>query len=240
MWAQFTLYYPHRETMTDESNSPPVCIDNQEYVNRFYREEMYRHFAVLKLWVNPANRELVELYREHVEKHNQKNDATEFNDSGFDLFVPGKRTFTRPYVSQFLDLEVKAEMVYTDLTITHIQQTEGETDSAEKDRMVGVAGVSYGVGYYMYPRSSISKTPLMLANHTGIIDSGYRGNLLAAVRYLPENPDDVFELAEHTRLFQLCHPQLCPIYVVLVEEHELTKTERGAGGFGSTGLTGAV
>ena len=32
----------------------------------------------------------------------------------------------------------------------------------------------------MYPRSSIYKTPLRLANNTGIIDSGYRGNLMGA------------------------------------------------------------
>ena len=36
-------------------------------------------------------------------------------------------------------------------------------------------------GYYMYPRSSISKTPLRLANSVGIIDNGYRGHLIAAV-----------------------------------------------------------
>ena len=36
------------------------------------------------------------------------------------------------------------------------------------------------IGYYLYPRSSISKTPLILANSVGIIDSGYRGNIKAA------------------------------------------------------------
>ena len=35
--------------------------------------------------------------------------------------------------------------------------------------------------YYVYPRSSISKTPLRLANSVGIIDSGYRGELMAVV-----------------------------------------------------------
>ena len=38
--------------------------------------------------------------------------------------------------------------------------------------------------YFVFPRSSLSKTPLMLANHTGIIDSGY-SNIKAAFRYLP-------------------------------------------------------
>ena len=35
------------------------------------------------------------------------------------------------------------------------------------------------IAYYLYPRSSISKTPLRLANSVGIIDSGYRGSIMA-------------------------------------------------------------
>ena len=33
--------------------------------------------------------------------------------------------------------------------------------------------------YYLYPRSSISKTPLRMSNSTGIIDAGYRGEIIA-------------------------------------------------------------
>jgi dUTPase len=98
----------------------------------------------------------------------------------------------------------------------------------------------------------------MLANHTGIIDSGYRGSLIAAVRYLPESQyivmeqnDEDFEnntenvilrkhvssytLEKDTRLFQICHPSLLPIYVEVLDENELSETIRGEGGFGSTG-----
>ena len=87
----------------------------------------------------------------------------------------------------------------------------------------------------------------MLANHTGIIDAGYRGNLIGAVRWLKdaennsENNSDnngEYVLERHTRLLQICHPTLCPVFVYLVEEHVLTTTERGDGGFGSTGITG--
>jgi dUTP pyrophosphatase len=87
-------------------------------------------------------------------------------------------------------------------------------------------------GYFMFPRSSISKTPLMLANHTGIIDSGYRGFLIGAFRNLM-GEDYIVE--ENTRLLQVCHPSLCPIYVVLSQEEELSSTVRAEGGFGSTG-----
>jgi dUTPase len=74
----------------------------------------------------------------------------------------------------------------------------------------------------------------MLANHVGIIDSGYRGNLIGAFRCLL--PDKNYIVEQFTRLLQVCHPSLCPIYVVLVEESDLVDTERGAGGFGSTGV----
>ena len=76
----------------------------------------------------------------------------------------------------------------------------------------------------------------MLANHTGIIDSGYRGNLIGAFRWLNDDVNALsYNVVQHTRLLQACHPTLCPIYVVLVEDNQLSSSERGAGGFGSTG-----
>ena len=97
---------------------------------------------------------------------------------------------------------------------------------------------AYYTGYYMYPRSSISKTELMLSNHTGIIDSGYRGVLMGAFRWLkPENSEqDNYTIDRYTRLLQVCLPTLHPIFVVMVDESELTDTTRGTGGFGSTGV----
>jgi len=94
-------------------------------------------------------------------------------------------------------------------------------------------------GYYLYPRSSIAKTQLMMANHVGVIDSGYRNNLLSAFRYLPEAGESKtpYKIAAGTRLVQICHPCLSPIYVsILNDEKYLTKTAR-TGGFGSTGGT---
>ena len=85
-------------------------------------------------------------------------------------------------------------------------------------------------GYYLYPRSSISKTPLRLANSVGIIDSGYRGSIMAKVDNRGTEP---FTVKRGERLFQLCHPSLLPLTVRLVESVN-TATERGAGGFGST------
>jgi dUTP pyrophosphatase len=91
-------------------------------------------------------------------------------------------------------------------------------------------------GYYLYPRSSISKYPLMLANHVGIIDSGYRGNILAKVRYLPfadPNSSGFFNIEKGQRLFQICTPDLTPFNVQIVDT--LPESIRGENGFGSSG-----
>jgi dUTP pyrophosphatase len=85
-------------------------------------------------------------------------------------------------------------------------------------------------GYYLYPRSSISKTPLIMANSVGIIDHGYRGNIMAKVLNTSNEP---YQVKAGERLFQLCMPTLVPFIVKFVDQ--LDATERGEGGFGSTG-----
>jgi dUTP pyrophosphatase len=87
--------------------------------------------------------------------------------------------------------------------------------------------------FYMYPRSSMgSKTTLRMCNSVGIIDSGYRGELVGVVDNIG---DASVNLTTETRLFQICAPQLIPILVEVVENiEELGFTSRGEGGFGST------
>ncbi len=145
--------------------------------------------------------ELVELYQRHVQKHNIAILTDPFPNCGFDLFVPEDHDIGEEVA--FISMGVQCEMVDKD----------GPT------------------GFYLYPRSSISKTPLMLANHVGIIDSGYRGFLIGAFRKLSSSP---YVVEKETRLLQVCHPSLRPIHVVLVDESELSTTARGSGGFGST------
>lgn len=221
----------------EEESANPILVQShidERYVNQFVSDNMAQNFAVLKLAVNPEMPELLELYTAHIAKHNVGLETDMFPNSGFDLFIPENTEFDRDFATKFVDLKVKTEMIYCDKNM----QVTIETESGEE---VTVSGASYTAGYYMYPRSSISKTPLMLANHVGIIDSGYRGNLIAAVRKLPHSGEPATYVVEkHTRLFQICHPSLCPVFVVLVPESELNTSERGAGGFGSTGTTGAT
>lgn len=168
-----------------------------------------KRFALLRLAVNENNLDLLQKYTNHVESHNKGVLLDPFPNSGFDLFIPNNTLFTCGTASTFVDLAVKGEMIYC--------------DSANS--------CSEYCGYLVYPRSSISKTPLILANHVGIIDSGYRGSLIAAFKTLSE-----YTVEKNTRLVQICHPTLCPILVELVQECDLTTSERGAGGFGSTGV----
>jgi dUTP pyrophosphatase len=87
------------------------------------------------------------------------------------------------------------------------------------------------ISYYLYPRSSMgAKTPLRLSNSVGIIDAGYRGNLIGIVDNLSSSD---FVIEPNTRLFQICSPVLAPTTFQLV--NSLSDTSRGGGGLGSTG-----
>ncbi|MDC0366814.1 hypothetical protein OAM67_00135 [bacterium] len=83
-------------------------------------------------------------------------------DAGIDLFFPETVTW-KCGETKMVDLKVRAQMVNT------------ETNRC--------------VSYQLYPRSSISKGPLRLANSVGIIDAGYRGTLRVAVQYVPTSED---------------------------------------------------
>ena len=87
-----------------------------------------------------------------------------------------------------------------------------------------------GKAYYLFPRSSISKTPLRMANSIGLIDGGYRGEIMAVCDNIKtEN----YSVKKGQRLFQLVATDSSPITYELVEI--LETTTRGTGGFGSTG-----
>ncbi len=84
--------------------------------------------------------------------------------------------------------------------------------------------------YLLMPRSSIFKTPLRQCNSIGLIDAGYRGQIMVAVDNIK---DDDYVIEVKQRLFQLVAMDGSPIYFELIDE--LTETTRGEGGFGSTG-----
>ena len=79
----------------------------------------------------------------------------------------------------------------------------------------------------LMPRSSIYRTGGVLSNGVGLLDSDYRGEILFKF-YGDSRPYDVGQRIG--QLLVLNHPAF-----VLEEADELSETERGAGGYGSTG-----
>lgn len=83
----------------------------------------------------------------------------------------------------------------------------------------------------LFPRSGLaSKKGITLANSVGVIDSGYRGEVCAALINLSY---DTVTLESGERVCQLVVMPYVPCELVPVDE--LSDTERGEGGFGSTG-----
>ena len=103
----------------------------------------------------------------------------------------------------------------------------GTVDFGIQCEMINLKTNMY-TSYRLAPRSSISKTSFQLANSEGIIDAGYRGNLMAKVRQF-DGDENALSSGSY---FQIIAPDLQPIRVVIV--NELSTTTRGDGGFGST------
>lgn len=99
--------------------------------------------------------------------------------------------------------------------------------------------ITYGFGIsleipegYMgliFPRSSIRKYDLILTNSVGVVDSGYRGELQATFKKLGAHEYEVGDRG--AQIVILPYPQ-----IEFQEVEELSNTERGKGGFGSTGI----
>lgn len=158
----------------------------------------------IQFYFHPQTPQLVEQYQKHGNFHP--------GDSGLDLFFPETVVF-QPGESKIVDLEVKVA--------GYLVPSFGSDDET-------------ATSYYIYPRSSISKTPLRLSNSLGMVDAGYRGTLKAALDHIKPWYDEPYVVKAGTRLVQLCGPSLQKIKMDVVEE--LDETSRGEGGFGSTGL----
>jgi dUTP pyrophosphatase len=83
----------------------------------------------------------------------------------------------------------------------------------------------------VFPRSSISKTKQILANHVGVVDSGYRGEIKFRFKKLDWDNGEVYEIGD--KIGQLV---IIPYPTIELEEvSELSETNRGNGAFGSSG-----
>ena len=169
----------------------------------------YGRYMHVKLFVDSDDDELKVAYINAVNSHNHKLHLhPDMIDAGFDIFVAASDILTKPLANK-VDSNVVCAC-----------------------KMVTTAGL-YNTGFYMYPRSSISKSPFRLANNVGIIDAGYRGHLIGMFD-IPSG--ETSHITKLERYLQICAPGLVPIYVELVSSKEDLgqETARGEGGFGST------
>lgn len=200
-----------------------------------YLRKNYSQFMHLKIYVDRCgDEELYSKYYDAINAHNSGIVGNDCIDSGIDLFVPGHSPNgfychgqgwqnVGPTNKIDFHLQCAGKMIRTG--------PEGEECVTKS-------------GYYLYPRSSLSKTPLRLANSVGIIDAGYRGHIMGMFDLITTRDCTIgadgkisYLIAPYTRIAQICAPGLVPIVVELVEDsHELGSTERGSGGFGSTGV----
>lgn len=89
------------------------------------------------------------------------------------------------------------------------------------------------VGYVglVFPRSSVSSRSLVMANCVGVIDSGYRGEVTAKFKPIGQYLNNPYQIGERVaQLVIIPYP-----HVEFQEVDSLSESERGTGGYGSTG-----
>ena len=124
-------------------------------------------------------------------------------DSGLDLFYPDDVMIPAGTLGRQIKMRIACEMFY---------------------------GMNEAVSFNIYPRSSISKTPLRLSNSIGLVDAGYRGEIMAL---FDNHSDRDYLISAGDRLLQIVAPTLQSFYMSIV--NELSDSDRGTGGIGSTG-----
>ena len=221
----------------------------------------------LKFFLDESSEELKDKYKNAIAQHNSMVETSNHPDSGFDLYTPPA------------EIEKLNECMTTALGAALCPRDFGNAAGVAGGSMAIKGGMNvktamYRIsrdiesgmtltpcGFFMFPRSSISKTGVRLANNTGIIDSGYRGCLAGMFDIIPQRFDregrpglrvlggrdsssrssssvgpQVPCLEPYHRLLQICSPTLEPFTIEMVfDESELGATSRGGGGFGSTG-----
>jgi len=141
-------------------------------------------------------------------------------------------------------MKVKIKKLHSDAVIpSYAKQGDAGMDlTTITDPTISETYIEYDTGLSMeipegfvgllFPRSSVSKTSLMLANSVGVVDSGYRGPVKLRFKQLNWAPP-LSRYAKGDRVGQIV---IMPVPNFKFEEvEELTDTSRGEGGFGSTG-----
>lgn len=142
-------------------------------------------------------------------------------------------------------MEVKFKKLHPDAIAPQYFNGAGADLSATYVTIDEFNNVVYGTGLsveipegyvgLIFPRSSIYKKNLILSNSVGVIDSSYRGEILFKFRKIGDTTNR-FEPPFYDTKERIGQIIIMPYPVVdWVEVNELSDTERGVNGFGSTG-----
>jgi len=182
-----------------------------------------RPYYTLFVHLNTTDTDLIDKYKNLFDKLQDKtnqyrNGANHCIDAGVDIFTPVEQTVTASGFSHKVKTALKCAMYFND----------------------GTSSLRVPSGFHMYPRSSTgASTPLRLSNSVGIIDSGYRGELMGLFDNISQND---YTIEQYQRVLQICASNLTyPIFPVLVDNVDMLdkyvySNDRGSGGLGSTGL----
>lgn len=166
------------------------------------------HILRIKILDTCPNRAYVKEYYSNVKKIGFARDC------GVDIIFPESKVFACNQVTM-CNLGIACEMLPGHNTVPQLSEP-----------------------YYLACRSSIAKTPLMLANSKGIIDPEYRGPLVAAFRCFKDYAHNItytenyYRVDLGTRLLQIVANDMKPIIVQVVDN--LSDGSRGENGYGST------
>lgn len=212
------------------------------------------------------------LCKKYIDTINNNDFKGLYDDSGLDIYIPKKNDpllyFKEQYENNAIYIKpykiplgihgalysVKSDVLFDQMSSTVfielLEKIKEQTIHSEQEFLDYFKKIddTYLVPsmYYIYPRSSISKTPWRLANNVGVIDKGYRGELITYIdmnyntyvnydKYIKDNDksNDLL-IQQYSRLFQICTPNGDKIdHVVFVDE--MINTKRNSCGFGSTG-----
>lgn len=180
-----------------------------------------RPYYTLFVHLNTTDTDLIDKYKNLFDNLREKtnkylNGENHCIDAGVDIFTPVEQTVFG--LSNKVKTAMKCAMYFND----------------------GTSSLHVPSGFHMYPRSSTgASTPLRLANSVGIIDAGYRGELIGI---FDNHSSNEYTIEKYQRVLQICASNLTyPIFPVLVDNVDMLdkyvySNDRGSGGLGSTGL----
>ena len=137
-------------------------------------------------------------------------------------------------------MKVKIKKLHSDAVIPkYAKKGDAGMDLTAVDVMADGGTITYKTGIaieippwhvgLLFPRSSVYKTGQTLTNCVGVIDSGYRGEIMMKYTLSPYQRE--YEIGDRVgQIIIMPHPR-----IDFEEVDELTATERGTGGYGSTG-----